>query len=164
MPISLPSFPTRRLVLLRFTRGAPAGDPLPDAPDIDERGYRAPFEGPMASLAAGTTVQVGLRRFLLETRTPLFVESSDPSVVRIVDPASGALPNDDSMTIRFTGVDGGTDRRRWRKTSAFTLRKETASYIRSYEKTVHGGQLENVQDARGNICLLREVPAAGRTR
>ena len=111
MPISLPSFPTRRLVLLRFTRGAPAGDPLPDAPDIDERGYRAPFEGPMASLTAGNTVQVGLRRFLLEARTPLFVESSDPSVVRIVDPALGALPNDESMTIRFTGVDGGTDRR-----------------------------------------------------
>ena len=84
MPISLPSFPTRRLVLLRFTRGAPAGDPLPDAPDIDERGYRAPFEGPMASLAAGNTVQVGLRRFLLEARTPLFVESSDPSVVKVV--------------------------------------------------------------------------------
>ena len=111
MPISLPSFPTRRLVLLRFTRGAPAGDPLPDAPDIDERGYRSPFEGPMASLAAGTTVQVGLTRFLLDTRTPLFVESSDPSVVRIVDPASGALPGTDSMTIRFAGVDGGTDRR-----------------------------------------------------
>src|SRR5215813_10362837 len=33
---------------------------------------------------------------------------------------------------------------------------------KSYEKTSHGGQLEDVQDARGNHCLLREVSAAGR--
>ena len=36
------------------------------------------------------------------------------------------------------------------------------SYSKSYEKTSHGGQLEDVQDARRNHRILREVPAAGR--
>jgi hypothetical protein len=111
VPIPLPVFPTRRLVLVRFTRGAPAGEPQGNAPDIDERGYLPPFQGPVASVTAGSTVQVGLQRFLLESSTPLFVESSDPGVVKVADPASGALPADQAMVIRFTGVDAGTDQR-----------------------------------------------------
>jgi hypothetical protein len=36
-----------------------------------------------------------------------------------------------------------------------------AFYRKSYEKTCHGGQLEDVQDARGNHCIFREISAAG---
>ncbi len=111
MSLSLPAFPTRRLVLVRFTRGAPAGDPLLDAPDIDERGYLAPFQGPVVSVAAGRTVKVGLQRFFLETRTALFAESSDPAIMRLANPVTGALPPDLQTTISFTGVDGGSDSR-----------------------------------------------------
>ena len=42
-------------------------------------------------------------------------------------------------------------------------RERTQAFWRkSYEKTSHGGQLEDVQDARGNHRILREIPAAGR--
>ncbi len=111
MPLSLRAFPVRRLVWVRFVRAAPVGDPLSDAPDVDERGYLTPFQGPAVSVAAGRTVKVALNRFLLETRTPLFIESSDPAIVRVADPASGALPAADTTVIQFTGVDGGTDSR-----------------------------------------------------
>ena len=52
--------------------------------------------------------------------------------------------------------DGGREFRR------ATRERQPAFYRKSYEKTCHGGQLEDVQDARGNHCILREVPAAGR--
>ena len=48
------------------------------------------------------------------------------------------------------------------KISARTSRKARAFCHKSYENTSHVGQLEDVQDARGNHCILREVPAAGR--
>ena len=52
--------------------------------------------------------------------------------------------------------------RPWPPISARASRKAPVSYRKSYEKTSHGGQLEDVQDARGNHRILREVPAAGR--
>src|SRR5471030_2096576 len=55
-----------------------------------------------------------------------------------------------------------TSARPWPKISARPSRKGPVSYRKSYEKTSHGGQLENVQDARGNHRILREIPAAGR--
>jgi len=108
----MPAFPSRRLVAVRFVRGVAAGDPEPDAPDIDERGFAEPLAGPVTSVAVGRTVKVGLIRVFLENSTPLFVESSDPSVVRVDDPAApGQLPATGVMLIRFTGVSAGTDRR-----------------------------------------------------
>jgi hypothetical protein len=98
--------------MVRFLRAVPGGgDPQPDAPDIDERGFKPPFTGPMASLTAGRTVKVGLQRVFVEAATPLFVESSDPSVMRVADPAGGQLPFETQMIIQVTGVDGGSFRR-----------------------------------------------------
>ena len=50
--------------------------------------------------------------------------------------------------------------RPWRKISARRSRTEKVSYRKFYEKTCHGGQLEDVQDARRNHCILREISAA----
>ena len=52
--------------------------------------------------------------------------------------------------------------RPWPPISAPRSHKAPVFYRKSYEKTSHGGQLEDVQDARGNHRILREVPAAGR--
>src|SRR3954466_11224918 len=45
--------------------------------------------------------------------------------------------------------------------SACTFRKAPAFYLKSYENAWCGGELEVVQDARGNHALLREVPSLG---
>src|SRR5689334_23881514 len=45
--------------------------------------------------------------------------------------------------------------------SVWKSKKEPVFYRKSYEKASHGGQLEDVQDARGNQSLHREVRAAG---
>src|ERR1035438_479720 len=55
-----------------------------------------------------------------------------------------------------------TSARRWPPISAHRSQTAPASYGKFYEKTNHGGQLEDVQDARGNHAILREIPAAGR--
>src|SRR5579872_6266058 len=52
--------------------------------------------------------------------------------------------------------------RAWRPISAHLSLTEPVSYPNYYEKTCHGGQLEDVQDPRRNHPVLREVPAAGR--
>ena len=52
--------------------------------------------------------------------------------------------------------DGGREFRR------APSRTAPAFYSKFYEKTSHGGQLEDVQDARRNHRILREIPAVGR--
>jgi len=108
--IDLDAFASRRLVLVRVER-AVTGDPVADAPDVDDRGYRAPFRGPLVTVAAGRTVRVKLVRVMLERATPLFLESSDPSVFTLVDPVDGRLPAVAEHDVHLTGVGGGANRR-----------------------------------------------------
>lgn len=105
--ITIPAFGLRRVVLVRCTRAA-LGDPVGDAPDVDERGYGDPYPGPLTSIASGRTVKVALLRINLDTTTPLFVESSDPSALTIADPANGAVAAQERADLQLTGVDGGT--------------------------------------------------------
>ncbi len=108
--LEVAGFGAKRIVLARFFR-AVSGDPVNDAPDVDERGYAAPYRGPIVAVAAGRTVRVALARINLEDATPLFVQSSDTSVVTVADPAAGRLPAAHRAEISITGVDGGTDHR-----------------------------------------------------
>ena len=110
MSIELEAFATRRVVLVRVER-AVTGDPVPDAPDLDDRGYRAPFRGPLVTVAAGRTVRVKLVRVMLEAATPVFLESSNPAVFTIADPADGRVPAVAEHDVRITGVNGGANRR-----------------------------------------------------
>src|SRR5450432_3834904 len=64
-----------------------------------------------------------------------------------------------NLGVRATLSDIGQT---WPKISGHTFHKAPAFYRKSYEKTSHVGQLEDVQDARGNHCIFREISAAGR--
>lgn len=108
--LDVAGFPTKRIVLARFFR-AVQGDPVQDAPDVDERGYAAPYHGPMVAVAAGRTVRVAFARINLDAATPLFVQSSDTSALTVADPASGRVPATARAEISITGVDGGTGHR-----------------------------------------------------
>lgn len=101
----------RRLVPLRWERIVRSGDPAADAPDPDERGYGAPFRGPLVGITEGRTVRLKLVRTNLEARAPIFLTSTDTAVVTVQDPAGGALPATDEMEVHLRGESGGAEHR-----------------------------------------------------
>ena len=108
MAITQDVYRTQRLVLVRFRR-AVTGNPDPECPDIDERNYDAPHRGPLVGIMQGKTIKVKMQRLKIETSAPLFLTSSDTSIVKVADPAAGNLPNADEVEIKLSGEDGGTD-------------------------------------------------------
>lgn len=99
-----------RIVPVRFTRyrGAiPAGT---YAPDLDDRGYTAPYRGPVVGVCRGDLTRISLVREQLEDNAPLFVSSEDTSRLMIINPAPnpGQLPNGHEVFIDFraSSTDG----------------------------------------------------------
>lgn len=94
-----------RLVLVRFQR-ATTGNPDPDRPDIDDRGYTGSDHGPIVGAIEGNNIIVRLVRENIENAARLFVKSSNTSVVTILSPAGGSLSNTRQMEIQLQGVAG----------------------------------------------------------
>ncbi len=110
MSITLDAFTTQRVVPITWRR-AVTGDPDMDAPDIDHRGFAAPYPGSVTGVQAGRTVRVTMIRRRVDTTANLFVTSSDTAVLRIVEPADGRVPPEVLPDIHFQGVDGGANKR-----------------------------------------------------
>lgn len=106
MAVDVLIYKARRFVLVRFTR-AVTGQPVEDAPDIDDRGYADATRGPIVGLTQGKTIRVKLHRLRMAESAPLFLKSSDPAVLKVVDPADGKVPSGKSATIKLEGVKGG---------------------------------------------------------
>jgi hypothetical protein len=113
MPVSVKFRHDRQIIVpLRFAR-AVTGPAVADAPDIDDRGFamgarpgtwgQSKARGPMFGITEGDTVRIKLVREDIDDTAPLFVTSTNTSVIRIVTPAAGQrVPVDN--TIRVQGV------------------------------------------------------------
>lgn len=110
MSITLDAFTTQRVVPIAWRR-AVTGDPDMDAPDIDHRGFAAPYPGSVTGVQEGRTVRVKMLRRRVDLTANLFVTSSDTSILQIVEPADGRVPAEAEPDIHFQGVDGGSDKR-----------------------------------------------------
>ncbi|MEW5979680.1 MAG: hypothetical protein AB1898_28105 [Acidobacteriota bacterium] len=110
MAVPLEVYKTQRLMLVRFER-AVTGEPDPECPDPDDRGFTTPFGGPLVGVTQGKTVKIRLRRLKIESTAPLFVTSSDTTSLTIAEPGNGQLPSTDQTDIKITGVNGGTDKK-----------------------------------------------------
>jgi hypothetical protein len=96
------------VVPIRFVR-AVTGPAVPDAPDVDGRGFSmgtrpgtwgsTDVRGAMVSIQEGDTVRVRVLREDIDAGAPLFVISSDPSIAEIVGPA-GPIAGDGIFQIR----------------------------------------------------------------
>jgi hypothetical protein len=101
------------IVPIRFRRALASDPPALDAPDVDERGFamgnreetwgESDAKGAMVAVTTGDTVRVRVVTEDIEVGQPnpeeldagfplLFVTSTDPNVVQVVEPSNGALP------------------------------------------------------------------------
>jgi hypothetical protein len=98
------------IVPIRFRR-AVVGQPVRDAPDVDDRGFamgtRPPAwgasnaQGAMVGIRQGDTVRIQVLREDIENAADLYVTSSDTELVQVVAPANGGpLPNNGIFQIR----------------------------------------------------------------
>lgn len=71
-----------RFVPVRFVRQNP-GRFNPRLPELDERGFVDGRAGPVVSLMAGETIQVRMARVHVASGVPLFLKSSDETVVKV---------------------------------------------------------------------------------
>jgi hypothetical protein len=114
MAIAKEVYGLERIVPLRFSRlvdpknpRAESGPPRGDAPDMDDRGFKVEFPGPIVGITEGRKIMVRLIRENIEDTAPLFVKSDTPSVVTIDSPQPGNLPDVKNMVIALKGVAGG---------------------------------------------------------
>jgi len=98
------------VVPVRFVR-AVTGAPVIDAPDIDDRGFAmgtrpgtwgaSDARGAMAGIASGDTVRIKVLREDIDAGAPLFITSTDTSIVDVQAPAGGGpVPADGVFSIR----------------------------------------------------------------
>ena len=108
MTFSFGVYKWQRVVMVRFVR-ASYGDPDPDMPDIDDRGYTGDDHGPIISLGPEEKNEVTVRlvRERIAFDAPLEVRMLNPSVATVVSPAGGKLANSEKMDITIRGVKGG---------------------------------------------------------
>lgn len=102
---TLEIYKEQRVVLVRFRRSK-HGNPSFLRPDIDDRGTRNEY-GPIVGLSQGKEITVRLERLMIDKSAELHVKSSDTSVAKISDPATGTLPSTDKTDIKIKGVAGG---------------------------------------------------------
>ncbi|HUA59554.1 MAG TPA: hypothetical protein VML19_12415, partial [Verrucomicrobiae bacterium] len=100
-----------RIYTVDFGR-AKSGAPNRNYPEVDSVGYhdaKFPDEhGPITSSVVGLTeVNVQFYRTEISLKAKLFAISADPSVLQIVQPASGELTGQRSETIQFKPVKAG---------------------------------------------------------
>lgn len=124
-------FHTKRLVLTRFVRAIDSGNPDPDKPDIDSRGWGDSDHASIVGCMEGETITVRLERLKIDGSATLFATSSDTSVITIDDPSGGLLPNGNSE-IQITGVKGGNP-----KKARVEIRFETSTGPIIHELLVH---------------------------
>lgn len=110
MPILRSIYKHQRIVPLRFVR-AKEGDPDSAFPDLDDRGYADAEHSAVVGVTEGREITVRLIRQNIEKTARLFVTSSDTSVMMIIDPAGGALPNEGDALITLRGVSGGNPKK-----------------------------------------------------
>lgn len=175
------------IVPVRFVR-AVTGDPVDDAPDIDDRGFamgtrdatwgESDGRGAMVAVAVGDTIRLRALREDIEAGAALYVTSTDTSLVEVVAPAGGGpLPDDGIFRIR-----GVADRQS--APVKVQIRHDNADgpvlaelephifQLISIRLAVHmvtingtgtGRQAANVADTRGNVdTLVRGVDAIWR--
>lgn len=95
-PLEREIYEGHRFVPVRFTRlGSGKFEPL--KPELDERGYADGRFGPVVSVMSGERIEVRLERLHVSSSAPLFLKSTDESVVTVQ--TSGD-------TVRLTGVTG----------------------------------------------------------
>ncbi len=117
MPIDKDIYQSHRVVLVRFER-AGTGGPHEWVPDLDTRGYSGSDHGPIVGMIkrqnasdVNNNVFVRLIRQNIDASAPLYVTSSDPSTVEIIDPAPNRpLANAPNCSIQLQGVNGGHPR------------------------------------------------------
>jgi hypothetical protein len=114
MTITKEVYGLERIVPLRFSRLADpmkpqneSGPPRGDAPDMDDRGFKVEFPGPIVGVTEGRIIMVRLIRENIEDAAPLFVKSDTPSIVTVESPQPGNLPNVKNMVIKLKGIKGG---------------------------------------------------------
>jgi hypothetical protein len=127
-----------RIYTVSFGR-AKTGTPHMKFPDVDDVGFQDdanPSEhGQIASSMAGlTSVRVKVYRMEISTAAKLYAVSADPTIVKITDPADGALGATPEQKITFDAVKAGRTaieiRYRW-KDGPVIGRLYVAVYARS---------------------------------
>ncbi|VWB44446.1 M12 family metallo-peptidase [Burkholderia lata] len=109
-----------RFVPVRFVRQNP-GHFNPLQPELDERGFVDGRAGPVVSLMAGETIQVRMARVHVAGGAPLFLKSSDETVVKVrqladdvvelkgfdgTDMNVDARPKKATIAVHYGGIDG----------------------------------------------------------
>jgi hypothetical protein len=95
----------QRFVPLIFTRAQWGQPPHPDYPDIDDRGFAAPYEGPVVGIAEGRTIMIRMIRLNVGDSVKLYLKSSDEGTAKLVGLADGLLPSGDT-DFQIQGVKG----------------------------------------------------------
>ncbi len=110
MAIAESIFKKQVLTPISFKRTV-LGLPVIDSPDIDDRGSVSPNQYPVIGITEGDVIRVSVKREALENSTAavLFAVSSDTSILKVEDPATGPLPSGDEVVIKLKGVLGSAD-------------------------------------------------------
>lgn len=124
-------FHSKRFVLTRFVRAIDSGDPDPEKPDIDSRGWADSEHASIVGCMEGETITVRIERLKIDVGAALFVTSSDTGVITIESPDDGALPAGD-QEIQIKGVKGGNP-----KKARVEVRFESTSGPIIHELLVH---------------------------
>jgi hypothetical protein len=120
MSIAQEIYKSHRMVMVRFKRAC-TGNPQIDKPDIDDRGATGTTDhGPVVGICEGDTITVRLSRELIANNAQLFITSTDNTVVKVVSPPLGKLPNTVDMDIQLKGLSGGNP-----KTAKLQVRYES---------------------------------------
>jgi hypothetical protein len=97
----------QRFVPLRVVRAIDSGNPSEDYPDIDSRGWSDAAHASIVGALAGSQIIVRLERLKIDASAPLFVTSSDTSVMTIANPADGVVPSGDcEIQLNALGTGG----------------------------------------------------------
>ncbi len=117
MPVKQDVFPFHTFVPVRFGR-AGEGPPLPDAPEVDDRGHAGSEPEAAVGMAEGDTVKVAVFREGIgaDPSARLCVTSASPDVAAVLAPPHGLLPPapDGAFQLRaLKGGEGAPGRRAW---------------------------------------------------